>query len=239
MKDLFENVYKNSKVCLFEELDKRIAEEQKTFLITANPEIFMSAQQNRKIHDMLVDKDNIVTADGEGIVKAAAMLDMNVTEKIAGVDTVEHLIKYAHKHGRSLYVYGSSQVVLDAFSNKLATKYANVNVLSLKNGYDNKDDEILNDMLEKQPDIVLVALGVPRQELLILNTIEQFQKGVFVGVGGSIDVLSGFKKRAPKVFITCKLEWFYRIIKEPKRIKRFYQNNVKFIMRISRIAKEK
>lgn len=70
---------------------------------------------------------------------------------------------------------------------------------------------------KEKPDIVLVALGIPLQEKLIYKHLDQFNKGIFVGVGGSFDVISGHKKRAPKIFIKLNLEWLYRILKEPKR----------------------
>ena len=71
-----------------------------------------------------------------------------------------------------------------------------------------------------------------KQEKLIYKHLNSFKKGIFVGVGGSFDVISGTKKRAPKLFIKLNLEWLYRIVTEPKRLKRFYNNNIKFILKI-------
>ena len=90
-------------------------------------------------------------------------------------------------------------------------------------------------MIKKEPDIVLVALGMPLQEELIYKYFDKFKKGIFIGVGGTFDVLSGSKKRAPKILIKLNLEWFYRIIKEPKRIKKFWNNNVKFMWYIKNL----
>ena len=75
---------------------------------------------------------------------------------------------------------------------------------------------------------------IPAQEKLIYQHLKDFNKGIFVGVGGSFDVLSGTKQRAPQFFIKYNLEWLYRIAKEPKRIKRFYNNNVKFILKLKK-----
>lgn len=83
-----------------------------------------------------------------------------------------------------------------------------------------------------------MALGVPLQEKIIYENISKFEKGIFIGVGGTFDVLSGTKKRAPKIFIKLNLEWLYRIIKEPKRLKRFYENNIKFYLKVKRLAKK-
>lgn len=87
-------------------------------------------------------------------------------------------------------------------------------------------------IIELNPDICLVALGIPEQEILISKYIENAKKGIYIGVGGSLDVLSGTKKRAPEIFIKLNLEWLYRIIKEPKRIKRFWNNNIKFLIEV-------
>ena len=81
-------------------------------------------------------------------------------------------------------------------------------------------------------------MGIPYQELLIHNNINDFDKGIFVGVGGSFDVLSGSKKRAPKIFRKFHLEWLYRIIREPKRFRRFFNSNVKYIFKIKKIQKK-
>ncbi|MEG0034986.1 MAG: WecB/TagA/CpsF family glycosyltransferase, partial [Bacilli bacterium] len=100
------------------------------------------------------------------------------------------------------------------------------------NGYTEDKDAVFEEIKKKNSDIVLVALGVPKQEKLIFEHLSKFDKGIFIGIGGSLDVISGSKKRAPKLFIKMNLEWLYRILREPKRIKRFYESNVKFIFRL-------
>ena len=102
----------------------------------------------------------------------------------------------------------------------------------MTNGYVENKEEEFQKTIKKEPDIVLVALGIPAQEKLMYKYFKDFKKGIFVGVGGSFDVLSGTKKRAPQIFIKTNTEWLYRILKEPKRIKRFWANNVKFIFKI-------
>ena len=118
---------------------------------------------------------------------------------------------------------------------KIKTLYPNINIVGTYNGYDYNKDDVFKDIVKRQPDIVLVALGIPSQEKLIYKYLHKFNKGIFVGVGGSFDVLSGYKKRAPKIFIKLNLEWLYRLVCEPQRIKRFYNNNIKFIFKILKI----
>ena len=97
-----------------------------------------------------------------------------------------------------------------------------------------------NAIKTKKPDVVLVALGVPMQEKLIYEHLKDFDKGIFVGVGGSFDVISGSKKRAPKIFLKLNLEWLYRIAFSPARWKRFYEGNIKYFFKLKKeLKKEK
>lgn len=125
---------------------------------------------------------------------------------------------------------------MDLLIKNLNEKYSNLVIAGSENGYVKDKAEAYKKVEEAKPDIVLVALGIPNQELLIYNNLDKFDKGIFIGVGGSFDVLSGMKKRAPKFFIKTHLEWFYRIMTEPKRLKRFFKSNIRYM---SKIEKEK
>ena len=113
-------------------------------------------------------------------------------------------------------------------------KYENIVLVGATNGYIKNRDEEFERIKKTKPDIVMVALGIPAQEKIIYKHLNDFKNGIFIGVGGSLDVLSGMKKRAPKLFIDLNLEWLYRIICEPSRIKRFWNSNVKFLVEIKR-----
>ena len=116
----------------------------------------------------------------------------------------------------------------------LKEKYPNLVLAGATNGYEKDKDKVFDKIAKTKPDIILVALGIPLQEKLIYKHLNEFDKGIFVGVGGSFDVISGHKKRAPKIFIKLNLEWLYRILKEPKRLKRFYDSNVKFLFKVKK-----
>ena len=115
-------------------------------------------------------------------------------------------------------------------------KYPKAKLIGTSNGYIKDKDKVFEDIKQKNPDVVLVALGIPMQEKIIAKHYDEFSKGIFIGVGGSFDVISGSKRRAPKLFLKLNIEWLYRIVKEPKRLKRFWRSNVKYI---SKIRKEK
>lgn len=238
MREFFEKLYKGDEKTLYTNLRERLLKCQKTMVVTANPEILMKASQDNQMREALMNAQTLITPDGEGVVHAAKKLGYDLWGKIAGVETVERLFEIGNEEGLGLYLYGSKQEVLDSLSKKLKEQYPRLQLLGLKNGYTNKDEDVAQDMLIKKPDIVLVALGVPRQELFIWKYFNQFEKGIFVGCGGSLDVLSGMKKRAPRIFIRLKLEWFYRLVCEPSRIKRFYDSNVKFLFEIKKLKKK-
>lgn len=233
----FEKLYKGNEQEFYQMLENKIKDQETTLLVTANPEIFSRAHDYPELHQLLLDPQVIISPDGEGVVKAARILDYQIWGKIAGVDTVAEMVAFCEQNHYSIYCYGSKQSVLDALETKWRKAYPKLHIAGMKNGYDNKEEAVFADMEKQQPDLILVALGVPKQELAVYHHFRQFQKGLFIGVGGSLDVLSGTKKRAPSFLIKCKLEWLYRLLKEPKRIKKFYQTHVMFLFQIKKLKK--
>ncbi len=157
---------------------------------------------------------------------------MNVQERITGIDLCEYLLCLANEKNYSLALFGATKEVLEKLILKIKKEYPNIKLLECSNGYIENKEQEMKKIIELNPDICLVALGIPEQEILISKYIENAKKGIYIGVGGSLDVLSGTKKRAPEIFIKLNLEWLYRIIKEPKRIKRFWNNNIKFLIEV-------
>ena len=232
MRKLFERLYKKSSEDFYKEMYENLKNNKKEFIVTANPETFMKSLEDKEIEKFLLDEKSTLVPDGIGIVKAAHMLDYDVKERIAGIDIATKLLEYGSKLHKKVYLFGSKQEVIDDMKNVIKKKYSGIELIGAKNGYEKDKDKVFLDIVSKKPDIVLVALGIPLQEKLIYKYLDKFEKGIFVGVGGSFDVISGHKKRAPKVFIKLNLEWLYRIMKEPSRLKRFYDSNVKFIFKV-------
>lgn len=234
MKELFDKLYNKSEESFYEILEKNLSQNKKTFIVTANPETFMMSEKDEEMRKLLLDNDTFLVPDGIGIVKAARMINYDVKERITGIDIVNELLKLGNKQKKSIYLFGAKQEVIDSMEKVLKESYPNLNLVGMSNGYEKDKDKIFEKIVKTKPDIVLVALGIPLQEKLIYKHLDKFDKGIFVGVGGSFDVISGHKKRAPKIFIKLNLEWLYRILKEPKRLKRFYDSNVKFIFKVRR-----
>ncbi len=237
MNEFFKRLYTKSFDDFIQLLEEALKKEQKKLIVTANPETFMIASKEKEMEKIILDKDTTLVPDGIGIVKAAHMLDYAVTERITGIDIAWELLRLGNEQKKSIYLLGAKEEVISLVVKKIEQDYPNLKMLGYRNGYVEDKDQVFEDIKKKEPDIVLVALGIPAQEKLIYKHFKDFKKGIFVGVGGSFDVISGTKKRAPKIFQKLNLEWFYRLIKEPKRIKRFYNSNVKFIFQVRKYKK--
>lgn len=238
MKEYFQKIYQDGFEKFAEVLEKRMSNDEKTFIVTANPETLMIGAENLEFDSVLKKESTIIVPDGIGVVKAANILKYPVKERVTGVEIVEKLFELLEKQGKKLYLLGAQKIVIEALVKKIGKKYPHVDIVGYKDGYIKDKDAAFEEIAALKPDVVLVALGIPAQELLINRHFDKFEKGIFVGVGGSFDVLSGMKKRAPKIFIELNLEWFYRIVSEPKRIKRFYTSNIKFIAKINKMRKK-
>lgn len=234
MKQYLERIYGGSQEDYYSILKKDLSCESKRFIITANPEILVMSEKDNQISAMLLDPQTNLIPDGIAVVKACKMLNIPVTEKIAGIETADFLLKEANRQSKSLYLFGASNEVIELLVKNIADCYPNINLLGYSNGYVQDKEKVFEEISALSPDICMVALGVPAQEKLIYKHLHKFNKGIFIGVGGSFDVLSGTKSRAPEFFLKHNLEWLYRIIKEPKRLKRFYDNNIKFLFKIKK-----
>lgn len=225
-------MYKGTQNDFYEVIGKKLKQNKKTFIITANPETIMFAEKDEEFQKMFDNQFTVVVPDGIGVVKAAKLSGIDITERITGVDIAVKLLEYCNDLKKSLYLFGAKQEVIDAMKKVIKTKYSDIKFLGATNGYIKDKDKEMEQIAAKKPDVVMVALGIPAQEKLIYKHLDKFEKGILIGVGGSFDVISGTKKRAPKLFIKTNTEWLYRIICEPKRLKRFWNSNVKFIFKI-------
>ena len=231
MKDILEKIYNEEENIFYSILEDLLTTNKKKFIITVNPEIIMKSYNNIEIKEMLLNDNNILVPDGISIIKKAKQYNINIKERITGVDISSKALEICNKNKKSIYLFGSKKEVLDKLIININQKYPNINIVGFSDGYVEDKDKIMQEIISLSPDLILIALGVPNQELLINKYIEKAKKGVFIGVGGTFDVLSGCKKRAPKLFIKLNLEWMYRIICEPTRLKRFIQNNIVFMFK--------
>ena len=231
MKEYLDNIYLSNNFNFL--LENNLKNNKKMFIVTANPESFMLAKDNKHMNSILKNKEYTIVPDGIGVIKALKHYKIK-TNKIPGVEIAEKLFEYGNKYKKSIYLFGAKEEVINKLIELINKKYHDLKIVGYSNGYVEDKDKVFEDIIDKNPDIIMTALGIPNQEIIIDKYYKKFKKGIFIGVGGSFDVLSGSKKRAPKIFQKLNLEWLYRIVKEPKRIKRFYNNNIKFMFWINK-----
>ena len=204
-----------------EEIASLISAQEPHYIVTANAEIVYMAWQDEKMQTT-VNNASIVTADGSGVLWAAEELGMPLKERVTGIDLVYAICEEAAKKDWTIYLLGAAEGVAAEAAKRLIERY-HCNIIGTHNGF-LKDPAVNQAVLEekttKKPQIVLVAMGAPRQEYWIVEHMHKLPPAVYMGIGGSLDVISGNLKRAPLWMQKMSLEWLYRVIKQPSRFKR-------------------
>ncbi|EIT86908.1 putative N-acetylmannosaminyltransferase [Fictibacillus macauensis ZFHKF-1] len=201
-------------------LSTHLEEKSKAFVVTANPEVVMRARKDQA-YKAIIQQADYVTADGIGIVKGAGLLGTALPERVTGYDMTLRLLQLAHEKQYSVYLLGGKDHVVKKAAATIAEDYPNVRIAGYHHGFfDLNDEGIVETIQHVNPDIILVALGLGRQEAWISQNKDAFQHGIFIGVGGTFDGLAGEVQRAPEFWQKLNLEWFYRLMKEPSRWRR-------------------
>ena len=165
---------------------------------------------------------NIGYCDGIGAVMALKKHGYKDVVKLPGCELWLKIIESLYREGKSFYLVGSKQEVIENTVAKLKEEFKDINIVNYRNGYIRTDEErkaLIDDIAERRPDVVFVAMGSPKQELLMEEMMER-HPAIYQGLGGSFDVYTGNVKRAPKWWVDHDLEFAYRLIKQPSRIKR-------------------
>ena len=188
-------------------------------VVTPNPIMVMTARENEKLHSALEDAD-LSLADGVGIISAAKRLGTPLPERVTGIDTGYDVLKKLAEIGGSVYLLGAKPGVTEKAAEKLTKKLPGLRVVDTHHGYFDSDEEIIVNIKEKKPDLLIVCLGSPRQEIWVYETKRMLSGvGAIMCLGGALDVWAENVKRAPALFIKLRLEWLWRMICEPKRMK--------------------
>lgn len=196
---------------------------QHTILISAAAESIM--KNDTRFNK--IAQNHIAYPDGIGAVMALKQKGINST-KIPGAELWLDVLKA--NPNKKLYLLGSSQSVVENTAKKIKIDFPYIDVVGYRSGYFKNEEfeNIKNKILDLKPDIIFVALGQPRQEY-IAEDLFSIHPALYMCLGGSFDIYGGTKKRAPKLFLDLNLEWLYRLLKEPTRIKR-QLNLVKFLV---------
>ncbi len=193
-----------------------------THVVTMNAEIVVAASQNSELSAIIHNAD-LVTPDGSGIIMALRWHGIQ-QHRCAGIEFGEELLRLASQpeHNYSVFFYGGKPQVGYKAAKKWQADLPHLNIVGIEHGYINSEEQakLEHQLIVTQPKIILVAMGVPRQEIWIRDHFHLCPQSIWVGVGGSFDVWSGEKKRAPKLIRHLNLEWCYRTIQEPSRWRR-------------------
>lgn len=207
-------------------------------LMGVNADKINLCQKNEKLKE-IVNGCGIINADGASVILASRYLKQNLPERVAGVDLMLDLISLSEKKNYTVFLLGAEEEVVQETKIKLLNLYPDLKIVGVRNGYFKNDewDSILDEIEDVNPDFVFVGITSPKKEYIVDYFQKKGSKAVYMGVGGSFDVISGKLKRAPLWMQKSNLEWLYRVIQEPKRLfKRYFIGNIVFI---NKIVKEK
>ncbi len=190
-------------------------------VVTPNPEIVMKAKEDEEFKK-IINEAELVIPDGIGIIKGANILGTPLKERVAGYDLICNLLEEGKDGTITFYFWGSKPGYAEEARKKVEAKYPKIKILGTHTGYfsDEEEASIVEEIKSLKPDVLLVGTGFPKQEKIINKYKNDGFFKVGIGCGGSIDVLAGKVKRAPKLFIKLHLEWFYRLLKQPSRWRR-------------------
>ncbi len=191
---------------------------------TPNPEIVQLCIEQSEFRDV-INSASMVVPDGIGVIMAAKILKTPLKARVPGIEIGERALAECGERGYRVFFLGGKPGVAEEAAKKKSEQIPGLNICGFADGYFKKEGEENEAVIEKinaaAPDLLFVCLGVPTQEKWIKENGEKLSTvKVCLALGGSLDVYSGNVKRAPGIFIKLNLEWFYRLLKEPRRIGR-------------------
>ena len=191
-------------------------------IVTPNAEIVEKASKTPQLRRIINEEAALVTPDGVGLIYAAKLKGDHIEEKVAGIDFARSAIEICAQLGRSVYLLGSKPGVAEAAAANLEKEIPGLKIAGFRDGYFKEEEEasIVRQINESGADFLCVALGSPKQEYFVIRHRDMLKVKAAAGLGGSLDIWSGQLNRAPAFYIDHGLEWLYRMIQEPKRLKR-------------------
>ncbi len=188
------------------------------YIVTANPEIVLRCREDAA-YAAAVNGAKLVLADGVGDLCAARILGTPLPGRVAGADLVPRLLARLAERGGSVFLYGARPGVAERAGESLQSACPGLRIAGTENGYISDETALLEALEREKPDLLLLGLGAPRQELWMAEN-RQRTPAVMIGVGGLLDVFAGDIPRAPESWQRLGLEWLYRLLREPRRFKR-------------------
>jgi len=189
------------------------------YVVTPNPEIVMDCLADPAAAEAVAGA-SLTIPDGIGVVYGSRILRRPLKEKVGGCDMTQHLLERMNAAGKSVFILGGKPGVADLAAEKLGAQYPGLRFVGTADGYFKDDGPIVERINAAAPDLLLVCLGAPKQEKWMHDHAAGLNAGLMIGAGGSVDVFAGTVERAPEAWCSAGLEWLYRLIKEPRRIRR-------------------
>lgn len=218
-----------------EEADKLINNNKYNYVVTPNVDHIVKLEEDREFLEVY-NKADLILTDGMPLVWVSRIKKNPIKEKISGSDYFPQLCEFSVNKGYKIFLLGAAEGVADKAKINLENKYNGINIVgtySPKYGFENDKNEInkiIKIINEAKPDILAVGVGAPKQEKFIYKYLHELKVPLSLGIGATIDFEAGNIKRAPKWMQKIGLEWFYRFIKEPRRMfKRYFVDDMKFI----------
>jgi len=201
-----------------EEIFSFLATDTMHSIYTPNSEIIMQAYENEDFAGIL-NRSDLLTADGIGVVYASKILKKPISERASGYDIAVKLLEKMNNSDYKLFLFGGKPGVAEEAGLNLEKQYPRLKIAGTRNGYFKEEEEqqIIEEINASGADVVFVCLGAPKQEMFIDKHRDSLKTKAALGIGGSLDVFAGRVERAPEFWQKAGLEWFYRLMKEPKR----------------------
>jgi len=205
-----------------EKLTEDTLKKKRNFVVTANAEIIMMAQEDPEYKNLLSETAELVLPDGAGTVWAGNYLGYTIPERVAGYDLYLRLLEEAARNMIPVYFFGGRPGVAEEAAEEGKRRWPGLSVTGCRNGYFSAEEEpeIIEGINRSGATMLFAALGAPKQEKWLAKYREELNPHLLMGIGGSFDVLAGRVQRAPKWMQDARLEWLFRLIKQPSRFGR-------------------
>lgn len=205
--------------------------------VVVNAGKMVAMQRDAQLRES-VNNSDLINADGQAVVWASRFLGKPLKERVSGIDIMESLVKEAAEHGYRVFFFGAREEIVSKVVSIYRERHGDRIIAGYRNGYfaSEEETEIARQISESGAQILFVAISSPQKENFLYNHRRLLQNVNFImGVGGSFDVVSGLVRRAPRWMQRAGLEWFYRLMQEPRRMwKRYLVGNTKFIWLVFR-----
>jgi len=212
-------------------IDNSIQNKQSLHHVVVNAAKLVNMQKDKELYDSVVSSD-IINPDGQAVVWASKLLGQPLPERVSGIDLMQNLVKLAYEKHYKIFFFGAKEEIVKGVVDKYSAMYNSSIIAGYRNGYFKKDKEegIAKQIAESGADILFVAISSPTKEIFLNIYKDVIDTPFIMGVGGSFDVVAGKVKRAPLWMQKAGLEWFYRVLQEPRRMwKRYLVTNTLFI----------